>query len=80
MTVLLLEDFRPDDLECLDTGEQPDIAVEKGSRATAITFGVRESSRRRGRVEPPQEIEATHWRRWSRRGSWIRNPTNAKTI
>ncbi|MFC4986487.1 Gfo/Idh/MocA family protein [Saliphagus infecundisoli] len=38
-------------------GEEPPIAGERGLAATEIVFGIWESARRRGRVEPPLEIE-----------------------
>lgn len=41
----------------LETGDEPIISAERALGATEIVFGIWESSRRRGRVEPPLEIE-----------------------
>lgn len=38
-------------------GEEPPITGERGLAATEIVFGIWESARRRGRVEPPLDIE-----------------------
>lgn len=41
----------------LETGEPPELRAERALNATEVIFGVRESARRRGRVEFPLDIE-----------------------
>jgi predicted dehydrogenase len=44
-------------LECLETGKEPELSSRKALRATELIFATYESSRRRGRVPLPLEIE-----------------------
>lgn len=44
-------------LRCLESGDEPELSVEKALRATALIFATYESSRRRGRVDLPLTIE-----------------------
>jgi predicted dehydrogenase len=44
-------------LECLETGREPELSSRKALRATELIFATYESSRRRGRVTLPLEIE-----------------------
>jgi predicted dehydrogenase len=44
-------------LECLETGREPELASRKALRATELIFATYESSRRRGRVSLPLEID-----------------------
>jgi predicted dehydrogenase len=44
-------------LECLETGREPELASRKALRATELIFATYESSRRRGRVTLPLEID-----------------------
>ncbi|WP_255171443.1 Gfo/Idh/MocA family protein [Natrononativus amylolyticus] len=41
----------------LETGTEPIIGADRALGATELVFGIWESARRRGRVEPPLEIE-----------------------
>ncbi len=40
-------------IDCLESGEEPELAVEKALRATEIVFAIFESSRSRARIELP---------------------------
>ena len=42
---------------CLDAGEEPETGAGNALNATEIIFAAYESSRRRGRVDLPLEIE-----------------------
>lgn len=44
-------------VDCLESGEEPEISARKALNTTEIIFGIWESSRRRGRVDFPLEIE-----------------------
>ena len=44
-------------LECVETGREPELSSRKALRATELIFATYESSRRRGRVALPLEIE-----------------------
>jgi hypothetical protein len=44
-------------LECLESGKEPELSSRKALRATELIFATYESSRRRGRVTLPLEIE-----------------------
>lgn len=44
-------------VECLETGEEPELSARKALNATEIIFGIWESSRRRARVDFPLEID-----------------------
>lgn len=46
-----------DALDALETGREPELAARKALCATELIFGAYESSRRRGRVELPLEID-----------------------
>ena len=40
-------------IECLETGDEPELSARKALNSTEIIFGIWESSRRRGRVDFP---------------------------
>jgi predicted dehydrogenase len=44
-------------LECLQTGDEPELSSRRALRATELIFATYESSRRRGRVTLPLEID-----------------------
>jgi UDP-N-acetylglucosamine 3-dehydrogenase len=44
-------------LECLQTGREPELVSSRALRATELIFATYESSRRRGKVRLPLEIE-----------------------
>ena len=44
-------------VRCLETGEEPELSSRKALRATEVIFATYESSRRRGRVDLPLEID-----------------------
>jgi UDP-N-acetylglucosamine 3-dehydrogenase len=44
-------------VRCLETGEEPELSSHKAVRTTEVIFSVYESSRRRGRVDLPLEVE-----------------------
>jgi predicted dehydrogenase len=44
-------------LKCLETGKEPELSSRKALRATELIFATYESSRQRGRVTLPLEIE-----------------------
>jgi hypothetical protein len=44
-------------LDCLDTGREPELSSRKALAATELIFATYESSRRRGRVTLPLEID-----------------------
>ena len=44
-------------IACLDRGEEPELSARRALDATEVIFGAYESSRRRGRVEFPLEVE-----------------------
>lgn len=46
-----------ENIRCLQDGEQPELGAENALNATELIFAVWESSRRRGRVDLPLEIE-----------------------
>jgi UDP-N-acetylglucosamine 3-dehydrogenase len=44
-------------VQCLETGEEPELSSRKAIRSTEVIFATYESSRRRGRVDLPLEPE-----------------------
>jgi UDP-N-acetylglucosamine 3-dehydrogenase len=44
-------------VDCLETGDEPVLSARKALNTTEIIFGIWESSRRRGRVDFPLEID-----------------------
>jgi predicted dehydrogenase len=44
-------------LECLETGEEPELSSRRALRATELIFATYDSSRRRARIELPLEID-----------------------
>jgi hypothetical protein len=44
-------------LDCLETGREPELSSRKALRVTELIFATYESSRRRGRVTLPLEID-----------------------
>lgn len=46
-----------DALDCLETGREPELSGAKALRATELIFATYESSRRRGRVDLPLDVD-----------------------
>ena len=44
-------------IQCLETGEEPELSSHKAIRCTEVIFATYESSRRRGRIDLPLESE-----------------------
>ena len=46
-----------DAIHCMETGREPELSARKALQATEFIFGTYESSRRRGRVTFPLDID-----------------------
>jgi UDP-N-acetylglucosamine 3-dehydrogenase len=57
-------------LHCLETGQEPELSSRRALRATELIFATYESSRRRGRVTLPLEIEDSPLLTGLERGFW----------
>lgn len=61
-------------LECLKTGREPELSSRRALRATELIFATYESSRRRGRVALPLEIEDSPLLAGLEQGFWQPQP------
>ncbi len=61
-------------LDCLESGQEPELSSRKALRATELIFATYESSRRRGRVPLPLEIDDSPLLAGLEQGFWQPEP------